>query len=351
MTPDRHRGACVVDEPRLEALHEGAGRAGPGRPRPVGDEVVQRLGGAHHLHQLQAEAIGPGLEDRRRQRLAGGHAEAEGGQVETPLDVGHLQHPGVEGRDREEHRGSLGVDHCEARARPSAARPPARRRRRPGPGSRARCRGRRRSRAWRPRRSGRRSRCRRCWRRPARRPPRRPGGCGSPPSAAPSSRRCSPSTRCPPRSWAPPPPAAWPGPAPRRSRPPGGRPPADHQHGPQPRAAGPRGEYAGGHRGLDDGRPGAAVVEKELVLRLAHQGVHRHGDGAELGRPPEGGGEGRRVVEGQQHALLGLDPSLGQGPGSARHPVGDLPVGDGAAPDPERGAGRPALGHVAIDEE
>ena len=286
----------------------------PGRARPVGDEVVQRLGGAHHLHQLQAEAIGPGLEDRRRQRLAGGHTEAERGQVEAPLDVGHLQHPGVEGRDREEHRGPLGVDHCQR----ALGRQPLGHQHGGGAG-------------------------------PGRevervaeaegevelggredqvvgadaedvgadqlggrheglvgvdgrlRPPRRAGG------VAPVHDVLA-------RSWAPPPPAAWPGPAPRRSRPPrptARRPPARSAA----TGSGPgRGEHARRHRGLDDGRPGAAVVEEELVLRLAHQRVHRHGDGAELGRPPEGGGEGRRVVEGQQHALLGLDPEPRPGP-------------------------------------
>jgi len=61
----------------------------------------------------------------------------------------------------------------------------------------------------------------------------------------------------------------------------------------------------------------AAVGEEKLVLGRRHQRVDGHGDGAELGRAPERGGEGRRVVQHQQHAVLDLYAERGQGIGAA----------------------------------
>src|SRR2546430_7225502 len=51
---------------RLEAGHQRAGRAAARLPGPVGDEVVQRLGGADHFHQL---------EDRKSTRLNSSHSQ------------------------------------------------------------------------------------------------------------------------------------------------------------------------------------------------------------------------------------------------------------------------------------
>src|SRR4029453_4164252 len=61
--------------------------------------------------------------------------------------------------------------------------------------------------------------------------------------------------------------------------------------------------------------------------------------------------EGRRVVEGEQHALLEIQPGVGQRPGRTGDVLGQLAVGHRPAGGPKGGGRGPPLGHVTLDEE
>ena len=127
------------------------------------------------------------------------------------------------------------------------------------------------------------------------------------------------------------------------------RPAVHDQHLAQPRTSLADRQHARGHLGLDDGDPGAAIVEEERVLLRTHQRVDGDGDGAQLGGAPEGRGKSGRVVQREQGPLLQFEPGLGQGAGGVGHTVGDLTVGD-VRPAARKAAGRLGPGHVTIDE-
>ena len=102
------RPSLAVHQPRLEAGDHLPAGARARRPGPIGQVVVQRLGGAHHVEQLETESLSPALEHRRRQRLAGGDAQAQRAQIEAPRGLGYLEETRVHGGHREEMCRPLG---------------------------------------------------------------------------------------------------------------------------------------------------------------------------------------------------------------------------------------------------
>ena len=348
--PGGHRDAVVVHQPRLESRDHLPGGAAAGLAGTVGDEVVQRLGRAHHLDQLEAEAIGPRLEQRGGQRLARRHAVAQRREVPAALGLGHLQHARPQRGHGQEDRRSLGGDRLEGAlggdplglkdgggAHPGgkvetvaeAEREEHLRRREDeivgteaedadaheiGGGHEVRVRVDRRL-------------------RPAR------GARGVAPvrdvlgqRRGGLDHRRGARERFVPRQGA------------RRAA-------VGHQHGPQPRTAVADGGQAERDVARDDRDARPAVVQQERVVLGRHQRVHRHADRAQPGHAPERRREGRRIVQRQQDPLLDLHAELGQGPRRPRRLLGDLPVGDRASPEAERRPSTVPGGQVTIDEE
>ena len=105
----RHLVHVVVDDPRLVAGRP-AGRcvAGCHVVEPVGDEDVQHLGRADAVEDRLAGLLRPFLEDRRRQRLAGRHRDAQRRQVGAL--VHGREHGAIGGRRGEADRRPVGLD-------------------------------------------------------------------------------------------------------------------------------------------------------------------------------------------------------------------------------------------------
>src|SRR5262249_39938687 len=102
---------------------------------------------------------------------------------------------------------------------------------------------------------------------------------------------------------------------------------------------------------LGDDDPGATVLEQEGILLAPHKGVDRNDYGAELGRPPERRHERRRVVEGEDDALLDAEPEPGQRVTGAMRRLGDVGAGDRPAVMTEGRALAAPFSHVTVHEE
>ena len=114
----------------------------------------------------------------------------------------------------------------------------------------------------------------------------------------------------------------------------------------------------GGERALDlagkfrrvDQRGGAGVIDHEGVARRAQQRVERHRHDAGLDRAPEQIEEGRAVLHHHQQALAALEAELHQRVGAAVDIGGELGVADRAVGGVDRDLGAAALAEMAVDE-
>ena len=118
----RQRPHLVVDHHRLIARDRPAGGAGPDRIARGRDEDVQHLGGADAVDDREAGGTPPGLEGRKRQRLAGRDALAEARKIARPELVQH--HPIGGRRGEADARAKLldRLDQLDPAAPPRAAR-------------------------------------------------------------------------------------------------------------------------------------------------------------------------------------------------------------------------------------
>ena len=302
---------------------------------------MEGLRRADDVHQLEAEALAPAVEERRRQRLARGDAEAERREVEALPRVLDLEHPRVEGRHREEDRRPLGRDDLE---RP-LGRQALRHEHRGAAGERREVervaeaererhlRGRERAVLGAEAEDA---------------PPDQLGGgdevlvrVDRGLGRAGRARRVAPVHRVLARRR---------GGGDARARR-AAELVAGHDHVAEPRTSAARRRDARRHVLGDDGDPRPAVPQEELVLAGRHQGVHGYGDSAELHGRPERGRERRRVGEGEEHAVLGVEAATREVRGEGVHAGGQLGVRQRAAAEAERGPRAAALGHVPVDEE
>jgi hypothetical protein len=96
------RGAAVIDELELVAGHGPAGGARPHVAGAIGAVDMQHLGRTDPIDDVDAEALTPPVERRRRQRLGRRHAEAH--RLHRAVGFGIARQQPEQSRHAEEHR-------------------------------------------------------------------------------------------------------------------------------------------------------------------------------------------------------------------------------------------------------
>ncbi len=102
-----HVAARFVDEPHLVTRHGAAAGAVFHLARQVDDVLVQHLGGADAIEDLDAEARGEGAADFLGQGLARRHADAQAIGARVPRGTRIGEHGGIERRHAVEHGGTM----------------------------------------------------------------------------------------------------------------------------------------------------------------------------------------------------------------------------------------------------